>query len=284
MFNFLEAKMAKRSLFPDLTLANWQASRDTIHIYSRLLGKVRQAKTPRQKHWWHISLQLTATGLTTTPIPAGAKTFELFLDLMAHQIVMSSSHGDWWEMDLNGQSPAEFCEETLSALYAFEMPVKIDETPFAGDKALTYDEAAIETYWQAVSQVDVLLKAFKGELRGESSPVQLWPHHFDLALNWFSGRKVPPYEPENEEYADEQMGFGFSTGDEGIPNPYFYITAYPWPEALLETTLPAGAVWHTAGWKGALLMYQQLQMVSDPKELLHNFWHTAQSAGAKLMS
>ena len=86
--------MSKRSLFPDLTLANWQASRDAIHIYSRLLGKVRQAKTPRQKHWWHVSLQLTATGLTTTPIPAGTKTFELVLDLMAHQVVLSSSHGN----------------------------------------------------------------------------------------------------------------------------------------------------------------------------------------------
>jgi hypothetical protein len=48
----------------------------------------------------------------------------------------------------------------------------------------------VERYWQALAQIDILLKQFRGELREETSPVQLWPHHFDLSLVWFSGRRA----------------------------------------------------------------------------------------------
>ena len=43
-------------------------------------------------------------------------------------------------------------------------------------------------------------------------PVVLWPHHFGLAVLWFSGHPAPDQDPANAEYADEQMNFGFSTG------------------------------------------------------------------------
>jgi hypothetical protein len=113
--------------------------------------------------------------------------------------------------------------------------------------------------------------------------VQLWPHHFDLALLWFSGRLVPGQEAADEESADEQMNFGFSTGDEGIANPYFYATAYPWPEGMAEGVLPAGASWNEQGWRGALLMYDVLVEQENPKEYLLSFLRAAQAAGSGRM-
>ena len=271
------------SIFPPLPLDGWKETRDILHMYARVLGKIRQALTPPQKHWWHISLRAAAAGLTTTPIPAGNKTFEMLLDFTTHELCLSSSAGDWWDLSLPGHSTADFYDETLGALQTSDIEVQIDPSPFDDETPRTYDPAAVEAYWQALSQLDVLLKQFKGELRQETSPVQLWPHHFDLSLVWFSGRLVPGTDPNDPEYADEQMAFGFSTGDEGIPAPYFYITAYPWPESLSQMTLPAGATWQEEGWNGALLMYENVVRDDRPRDLLLDFWRTVQAAGAKLM-
>ena len=48
-------------------------------------------------------------------------------------------------------------------------------------------------------------------------------------------RKIPGQDPADEESSDKQMNFGFTFGDEGIPEPYFYITAYPLPDAASRT-------------------------------------------------
>jgi hypothetical protein len=113
--------------------------------------------------------------------------------------------------------------------------------------------------------------------------VQLWPHHLDLALLWFSGRLAPGQDPANEEYADEQMNFGFSRGDDGIPESYFYATAYPTPASLTDITLPGDAYWHTEGFTGAILPYQALVEADAPAEALLTYLRTVQQAGASLM-
>jgi hypothetical protein len=95
---------------------------------------------------------------------------------------------------------------------------------------------------------------------------------------------VPGQDPANEEYADEQINFGFSPGDESIPHPYFYITAYPLPDGLTDTPLPGEAYWQTEGFTGAILMYEALVGADDPADTLLTFLRTVQQAGAKLMT
>lgn len=272
-----------QSIFPLLSPQALHPSRDTIHAYSKLLGAVRRDLTPPQKHWWHISLRATASGLTTTPIPCHDMTFEMELDLTTHEFCISTSEGDWWDMTLRGQSTREFAEEVFGALQTLGVEADVDRSKFRNSARQVYDTTMVEDYWHAASQVDILLKQFKGELREETSPVQLWPHHFDFSLVWFSGRQIPGKDPADAENADEQMAFGFSTGDDGIPEPYFYITAYPWQEALMRADLPSGARWHTDSWKGALLRYETLLQSEEPKQQLLDFWRIVQQAGASLM-
>jgi hypothetical protein len=83
--------------------------------------------------------------------------------------------------------------------------------------------------------------------------------------------------------ADEQMNFGFSTGDGGIPEPYFYATAYPLPAALPGAPLPEGVVWHNQGWQGAVLRYAALVEDTNAGERLVNYWRVVQQAGMALM-
>ena len=270
-------------IFPPLPLESWQSTRDTLIVYAKVIGKIRRAMTPKQKHWWHVSLRIISVGVSTTPIPAGSKTFQLILDLTIHRLIILTSHGERHEIPLQGQSASAFCTEVLDALAELDIEPEIDKDLFADESPGVYDETAVSTFWQALSQVDVALKTFKHGFRGESSPVQLWPHHFDLAVVWFSGRLVPGQDPDNEEYADEQMNFGFSTGDEGIAEPYFYVTAYPTPETFAQQELPANAYWHNEGFTAAIFPYQSLVSAPDPHAALQDFLHQSHQAGSQFM-
>lgn len=271
------------SLFPPLALDSWQETRDTIRGYALLTSKIRRELTPPSKHWWHISLHVASAGLTTTPIPAGQKTFELLLDFTHHRLLVTTSHGERHDFPLNGQSRKAFKEQTLATLAGLGIELQIDDDLFTSDEPGVYDETAVFDYWQALSQIDSVLKEFRGGFRGESSPVNFWPHHFDLAVNWFSGRLVPDQDPDDPDWSDEQMNFGFSTGDEGTPKPYFYATAYPQPDGWLDTPLPTEAYWQSEGWSGAVLLYEQVSTSPDGRELLLDFLKTLQAAGDDLM-
>jgi hypothetical protein len=220
---------------------------------------------------------------TTTPIQANGRILTILLDLANHQARLTTSQGQTQTVPLQGQSPAQFCQQINAALTALGLTVPFDDSVCASDTAGVYDETAVALYWQALARIDILFKQFRHGFRRESSPVQLWPHHFDLALLWLSGRLVPDQDPDDPEYADEQMNFGFVTGDESIVDPYFYATAYPTPAEFTAQPLPDGAYWHTAGWTGAILPYALLTQVADLDDVLLSFLQTAHKAGSRFM-
>jgi hypothetical protein len=270
--------------FAPLPLAGWQATRDTIAGYAKLLRSIRRADTPHQKHWWHVSLRATATGLTTTPIPAEDQTiYEMQMDLTRHLLLITTNDGRSAAIPLHGQSLKTFRDETMAALAALGITPRFDQGPFEEDRPGTYDRTAVATFWLTLSRIDAILKEFRHGLRGESSSVQFWPHHFDLALLWFSGRKIHGQDPASAEWSDEQMNFGFSTGDGSINEPYFYATAYPIPSGWTGTALPGVAYWQEEGWTGAVLPYQCLVSAADGRQLLLDFLTTVQEAGEELM-
>ncbi len=268
--------------FPPLALADWQPTYDTLHHYSRALGAIRRALSTREKHWAHSSLRVNATGLTTTAMPYSSTRVELALDLTTHVFTISTSQGARGQARLHGQPLTTFWRQVNDALAVLDIHPNAT-VPDYPDATPIYDPAAVERYWRALSQIDLLLKRFKSELRQETGDVQFWTHHFDLALLWFSGRLAPGQDPNDEENADEQMNFGFSVGDSGIPEPYFYITAYPLPDGLVGTPLPDGAYWQTEGWNGAVMKYATLVGAASPDEKLLEFWRTVQKRGAELM-
>lgn len=272
--------------FPRDILTYSHPSFEPLHHYARALSVIRRALAPRQKHWYHASLRVNSTGLTTTPMPLNGVAVELALDLTSHRAQLTTSRGEQWSIRLRGQPLSQFWSELNAAFAAFNLPLNIPKPDYP-DAPAAYDAPRIENYWRALAQMDLLLKQFQSELRSElreeTSPVQFWSHHFDLAMMWFSGRLVPEQDPKNEEYADEQMNFGFSPGDDGIPEPYFYVTAYPLPDKFVGSPLPTGAYWHTQGWNGAVLLYETLAASSDPESLLLDYLRVTQKRGAELM-
>lgn len=270
---------------PSLSLTDWNPTRDTLHQYARIIGKIRRRYMPRLKHWWHITLSVSARGLTTTPFPVAGQNLELTLDLSTHQLVIDSSDGSSIAIPLVGQSTAGLCRQISAMFTAIGIELEPDLlASFDAEDILPYDATAIGRFRQVINWVDAVFKTFKGELREETGPVQIFPHHMDVSMNWFSGRLVPGIDPADEESADEQMNFGFVTGDGSISDAYFYITAYPAPDNWTDLALPEGAYWHTEGWSGAILPYSAIVASDQPDELLLEYLRKLQVHGKKLMA
>ena len=76
--------------WPALPLSAWQDTRDTLHMWTQIVGKVRLALTPKTNHWWNVALYVTARGLTTSAIPYGDRVFEIEFDFLEHQLIIKT--------------------------------------------------------------------------------------------------------------------------------------------------------------------------------------------------
>ena len=61
--------------WPELPLAAWQDTCNTLHMWSQIVGKIRLALSPRLNHWWEVPLYVNAVGLTTSAIPYARRNF-----------------------------------------------------------------------------------------------------------------------------------------------------------------------------------------------------------------
>jgi hypothetical protein len=76
--------------WPSLPPAAWEETRATLHMWTQIIGKIRLAQAPMINHWWQGPLYITSRGLTTSPIPYGARTFQIDLDFIKHQLQISA--------------------------------------------------------------------------------------------------------------------------------------------------------------------------------------------------
>ena len=265
--------------FPTLDSDTIAATREALHAYSRVLGDWLKSTRPKRKHWWHASLRPSLGGLTTGVVRAGSD-FELELDFVTSQLRVRTPEKLVTE-DLSGQSAAS----VASWLDATLVDIGIAPSLAPGDKVRSkerfddYSGEQAARLQQAFASVTAALEDFRAGIREETSPIQVWPHHFDLSMIWLPGDKVPGQDPANEEYADKQMNFGFVFGDDGIAEPYLYVTSYPLPDALPNTELPAGTTWQSDGFSGAVLLYKNLAALDDPAAYLQGLWSTLLAAG-----
>jgi hypothetical protein len=285
-------------LFSPLPLEEWEETKETLHRFAQVIGKIRLRSAPFQNHWWHVPLHVSTTGLRTGPMPYNGITFEIEFDFVRHFLVITSSTGTREEFPLDdGLTVAEFYKQTFECLNALEIYPRIYPKPF--DLAIaepfatdtihaSYDREYVSRYWWILTQVDGVLKEFAGRFSGKSSPVHLYWHSFDLAVTRFSGRRAPERpgaDPVTREaYSHEVVSFGFWPGDAKVRAPAFYSYTAPEPPGLADQRLqPEAAYWNAAnGSSMALLMYDDLRQLESPREALLDFLESAYQAGARL--
>ena len=223
----------------------------SLHAYSRILGSIRAAQSEPHPRWWHASLQITDAGLDTGNFPLGdGGNGRLLLDPEQGLIVGRGINGPF-EVTLAGPA-SEVGRKVLDALGA---SIDFDPDRWDAIEAQRVDLEAARFYLAALIAVSDVFRQVRSGLAGELGPIQLWPHHFDVAFEWFSDAVVVYEEEDGPKEFSKQLGFGFSPGDEGNPEPYFYANPWPFDESFREIELPPEASWHTEGWSGGYLPY-----------------------------
>jgi hypothetical protein len=116
-------------LWPPLPYDAWKETRDTLHMWTQIVGKVRMELSPFLNHWWHVTLYVTPRGLTTSAIPYGGGTFEVTFDFIEHNLFMRTSEGTTRALPLIPRSVASFYREFMDCLHALGIQVTINTLP-----------------------------------------------------------------------------------------------------------------------------------------------------------
>ena len=282
---------------PQLPLDEWEPTKNTLHLYLQIIGKVRLKLAPKMNHWWHVTYHLSARGLTTMPIPYPGGTFEVEFDFIDHKVIITTSAGEIRTLPLTARPVAEFYREIRATLASLGVEVKIlarpygvpMTEPFAEDTThASYDPEYVGRFFTILSWSDQVFKEFRGRFIGKATPVHLFWHSFDLALTRFSGRPAPVAESADsvtrEAYSHEVISAGFWAGDVNVRGAAYYAYAAPEPKGLAEQPLsPAAAYWADSnGSSMALLMYDDLRASATPREDLLAFLESSYQAAARL--
>ena len=281
--------------WPALPYHQWRDTRDTLHMYTQVVGKLRLALSPFEPEWANVPFYVTARGLSTSTIPVQLHTVDAEFDLLDHALVLRRSDGAIERRPLGG-SVADFYADVMAALRRLGVDVDIavtpsevsDPIPFPDDRTHdTYEPDHATRFFRALSAVDILLKEHHARFRGRTTPVQFFWGTFDLAVTRYSGRPAPP--PEHRGIIARFSGdaelicAGWWPGDEQRPEPALFSYAYPKPDGISEARVRP----ETAGWNAAagefLLPYDAVRTAAGPHAAVRAFLESTYDAAASLM-
>jgi hypothetical protein len=97
-----------QQVWPDLPLAAWSDTCDTLHLWTQIAGKVRLRLTPLINHWWNVTFQVDSRGLVALANPYPGGTFDIIFDLTGHKLHIATSDGRIVSMTLAPMSVADF--------------------------------------------------------------------------------------------------------------------------------------------------------------------------------
>jgi hypothetical protein len=284
--------------WPELTLSAWEDTRDTLHLWTQVVGKVRLALEPMVNHWWQVPLYVSARGLTTSLMHAGARGLEIEFDFVDHVLSLRTSDGQVRTIPLEPRSVADFYAATMAALgdlgvqvAIFARPVELPEAiPFPEDERhRSYDAAAAQRFWLALLQAHRVMSKFRARFVGKASPVHFFWGAADLAASRFSGRPAPKHPggiPNCADwvmqlaYSHEVSSCGFWPG--GSAEGSFYSYAYPAPDGFAEWPVEPAAATYDTSLAEFVLPYEVVRTAEDPDAMLLAFFQSPYEGAAEL--
>ncbi len=286
------------SSWPELPLSEWTDTRDTLHRWTQVVGKVRLALAPRVNHWWHITLYVNARGLPTSLMPYGTTAFEMVFDFHRHELAIEPVEGPGATVALAPRSVADFYDEVMARLAELGLGVEIlarpvevvDATPFADDdEHSSYDPDYAHRFWLSLVQAERVMARFRAGFQGKVSPIHFFWGAFDLAVTRFSGREAPTHPGGAPNCADwvvvvayshEVSSAGYWPGgtEEGV----FYSYAYPEPDGFPATPVRPTGAGYDASLGEFVLPYRAVRQADDPDGTLLGFLEDTYAAAADL--
>jgi hypothetical protein len=292
--------------WPELPFIGWAATAATLHLWTQVIGKIRLSRTPWLNHSWHVTLYVSARGLTTGPIPDGDRSFQIDFDFIDHALLIRTSDGQERRIglasdDSKGMTVARFYGETFAALRELGIDVTINTMPCELPECIafekdaihrTYDAEAVGRFFRVLVSVNDVLSRFRTGFIGKTSPVHFFWGSFDLAVTRFSGRPAPrhpggiPHLPNavaREAYSHEVSSAGFWPGSPGPVNfPAFYSYAYPAPPGFAEAKVKPDKAFFSKILGEFILPYDAVRLAADPDATLMEFLQSTYDAAADL--
>ncbi|MFW0783337.1 DUF5996 family protein [Gordonia sp. CPCC 206044] len=294
--------MTSDSRWPELRIADWSETRDTLQLMTQIVGKIRMANTPTTSHWWNVVLYVSSRGLTTGLIPHDPDGFSIEFDFVDHELVFSTTAGARRTIGLRPRPIADFYGDVMTVLdelglstSIWTMPVEIpDAIRFTADLDHTaYDPNAAHCFWLALVQINRVFDVFRSRFTGKVSPSHFFWGACDLAVTRFSGRPAPPHPggapncgPEVmwEAYSHEVSSAGYWPGqgeaDDASSEGNFYSYAYPEPSGFRTAAVAPAAAYFAEDLGEFVLPYRSVREADDPDALLLDFLQTTYAAAA----
>jgi hypothetical protein len=284
------------SAWPALT--PWANTRDTLHLWTQIVGKVRLALAPMVNHWWQVPLYVSARGLTTSLMHTGGRGVEIEFDFIDHVLNLRTTDGHNVQLNLEPRTVADFYNATMDALDSLDIPVAMlprpveieHAIPFAeDDQHRSYDGDAVHRYWLALVQIDRVMSRFRARFIGKVSPVHYFWGGPDMAVTRFSGRPAPTHPGgvpncadwvQELAYSHEVSSCGYWPGGDG--EGFFYSYAYPEPEGYADWPVEPAEAFYDANLREYLLPYTAVRTAIDPDSALLAFFQSTYVAAADL--
>ena len=282
--------------WPPLELDQWRETRDTLHLWTQIAGKLKVELAPFQNQLWQTALTLTARGLTTGPLPAGDETLQADFDFIDHQFTLQTASGGRKSIPLYPRSVADFYGEVMGCLVALGTPVTIDTQPqeIPGDTTplnedsthQSYDAAAAHRWWRIMLSSARVIEEHRQWFTGKTSSALFYWGSFDLSVARYNGAPCAP--PALGGYlrrvaeCETNWTAGFWPGSGAISYPAYYAYAYPQPAGFEHAPVqPRGAAWN-AEMGEYLLPYDDVRAAADPTAALRAFLQSTYEAAANL--
>ena len=281
--------------WPALPLESWRDTRDTLQLWMQMAGKICLALTPRVNHFWNMTFQVTARGLTTPPMPRGGRTFTMTFDFLAHELAIDTADGARTAIPLRPQTVAEFYRTLTGTLREMDldtriwtMPVEVPE-PIRFEDDVThrsYDPDAVGRIHEALLTIKPVFDAFRAEFIGKCSPLHFFWGSFDLAVTRFSGRRAPERPGADavtrESYSREVISHGWWPGSGGVSEPAFYAYAAPEPDGFKTTAVQPAAAFYSTEMSIFVLPYEAVRTSPTPEADLRSFLKSTYETAATL--
>jgi len=276
-----------QTLWPAVPLDQWESTRDTVHLWTQIVGKTRLVLAPPLNHWWGCALYVTARGLTTSLMPYAGGGTEIEFDFIGHELTIATTSGAIRRIKLEPRTVADFYAEYRSCLADLGIDAAITTMPNEIPGAISfdadtvhgdYDAEAMHRFWLSLVSAHRVMSRFRAGFRGKASPVHFFWGAFDLAATRFSGRRAPrhpggiPNCPDwvmHEAYSDEVSSCGYWPG--GAAEGVFYSYAYPVPDGFTEQLVTPDAAYYDHQLGEFVLPYAAVRAASDPDDYLLGF-------------
>ena len=129
------------NLWPSLPVAEWSDTRDTLQLWTQIVGKVRMVNEPLVNHWWNVVLYVTARGLTTGLIshPSG-QGFQIDFDFRVPQLEVTTTAGERKAFVLESGPVSEFYVRIMNLLDESGVSTKIWPVPVEIEGAIPFPD------------------------------------------------------------------------------------------------------------------------------------------------